>query len=158
VQFRVTGITSWTTASGAISGTTFTLTGLAAGTSYDYQAFGVNAAGAGPASSVVTASTLAATGAVSAITWNVAPSGSYAHGSGTIGVNAHVTPSTAAVQFGFSTSATIAPSGWTAGSLVNTDLWGAFVPIPATAGTWYAWCEGSDGSTPTVYATPFTVT
>ena len=158
VQFRVTGITSWTTASGAISGTTFTLTGLAAGTSYDYQAFGVNAAGAGPASSVVTASTLAATGAVSAITWNVAPSGSYAHGSGTIGVNAHVTPSIAAVQFGFSTSATIAPSGWTAGSLVNTDLWGAFVPIPATAGTWYAWCEGSDGSTPTVYATPFTVT
>ncbi len=43
-------------------------------------------------------------------------------------------------------------------SSVNTDLWGAFVPIPATAGTWYAWCEGSDGSTPTVYATPFTVT
>ena len=158
VQFRVTGTTSWATASGAVSGTTFMLTGLAASTSYDYQVFGVNAGGAGPASSAVAASTLAAAGAVSAITWNVAPSGSYVHGSGTIGVNAHITPSTAAVQFGFSTSATVAPLSWTPGSLVNTDLWGAFVPIPATAGSWYAWCEGSDGSSPTVYATPFTVT
>ncbi len=158
VQFRVTGTTSWATASGAVSGTTFTLTGLAAGTSYDYQVFGVNAGGVGPTSLVVTASTPAVAGAVSAITWNVAPSGSYVHGSGTIGVNAQITPSTAAVQFGFSTSATVAPLSWAAGTFVNTNLWGAFVPIPAIAGTWYAWCEGTDGSSPTVYATPFTVT
>lgn len=158
VQLRSTGTTSWTTANGAVTGTTFTVTGLAAGSSYDYQVYGVNAGGSGPVSTVVTASTLAAVGAVGAITWNVAPTGSYAHASGTIGVNAHVTPASAAVQFGFSTSATMAPSGWTAGSFVNTDLWGAFVPIPAIAGSWYAWCEGSDGSSPTVYATPFVVT
>ena len=41
---------------------------------------------------------------------------------------------------------------------VNTDLWGAYVPTPATAGLWYAWVEGTDGSRPTVYPTPFTVT
>jgi hypothetical protein len=41
---------------------------------------------------------------------------------------------------------------------VNTDLWGAYVPTPAPVGTWYAWVEGTDGSTPTVYPTPFTVT
>jgi hypothetical protein len=41
---------------------------------------------------------------------------------------------------------------------VNTDLWGAYVSTPASAGTWYAWVEGTDGSLPTVYATPFTVT
>jgi hypothetical protein len=41
---------------------------------------------------------------------------------------------------------------------VNTDLWGAYVSTPATAGTWYAWVEGIDGSKPTVYPTPFTVT
>ena len=41
---------------------------------------------------------------------------------------------------------------------VNTDLWGAYVSTPASAGTWYAWVEGTDGSTPTVYPTPFTVT
>jgi hypothetical protein len=41
---------------------------------------------------------------------------------------------------------------------VNTDLWGAYVSTPATAGTWYAWVEGTDGSAQTVYPTPFLVT
>jgi hypothetical protein len=158
VQFRVSGTSAWSTGSGAVAGLSFVLTGLAAATSYDFQVFAVNAGGTGPASATVTAATLASTGAVSAIVWNLAPTGSYVHASGTIGVNAHVTPSTAAVQFGFSTSATVPPTTWTAGGFVNTDLWGAFVPIPATAGSWYAWCEGTDGSTPTVYSTPFTVT
>jgi hypothetical protein len=69
-----------------------------------------------------------------------------------------VNPATAAVQFGFSTSSTIPPTSWVAGSYVNSDLWGAYVPTPATAGTWYGWVEGADGSAPTVYPTPFTVT
>jgi prolipoprotein diacylglyceryltransferase len=43
-------------------------------------------------------------------------------------------------------------------NFVNTDLWGAYVSTPASAGTWYAWVEGTDGSKPTVYPTPFTVT
>ena len=43
-------------------------------------------------------------------------------------------------------------------TFVNTDLWGAYVSTPATAGTWYAWVEGTDGSRPTVYSTAFTVT
>jgi len=43
-------------------------------------------------------------------------------------------------------------------SLVNSDLWGAYVATPAIAGVWYAWVEGTDGSAPTVYSTPFTVT
>jgi hypothetical protein len=41
---------------------------------------------------------------------------------------------------------------------INTDLWGQYVPTPASVGTWYAWAEGTDGSAPTVYSTPFTVT
>jgi len=41
---------------------------------------------------------------------------------------------------------------------VNTNLWGAYVSTPASAGTWYAWVEGTDGSKPTVYPTAFTVT
>jgi len=40
---------------------------------------------------------------------------------------------------------------------VNTDLWGAYVSTPATAGTWYAWVEGTDGSRQTVYPVAFTV-
>lgn len=96
-------------------------------------------------------------GAVTSIAWNVPPSGSFAHGTGVICVNAHATPATAALQFGFSLSATVHPTIWTAGVLVNTDLWGAYVPTPATAGTWYAWAAGTDGSAPTPYATPFVV-
>jgi hypothetical protein len=43
-------------------------------------------------------------------------------------------------------------------SSVNTDLWGQYMPTPATAGTWYVWAEGTDGSATTIYPTPFTVT
>ena len=158
VQYRVTGTTAWNTASSAVTTTTFVVTGLTAATSYDFMVYAVNSFGNGANSAVTTLSTLAASGTVTAIAWNLTPSGSYVHGSGTIGVNAQITPSSAPVQFGFSTSATTQPAAWTAGVFVSGSLWGAYVPIPATAGTYYAWCEGTDGSTPTVYATAFTVT
>jgi hypothetical protein len=41
---------------------------------------------------------------------------------------------------------------------VNTNLWGAYVPTPSVAGTYYAWAEGTNGSSPTVYPTAFSVT
>ena len=106
---------------------------------------------------MLTANTAAAA-LVTSITWNLAPSGPYVHGSGSIGINAHVTPSSAAVQFGFSTSATVPPVSWVAGSFVTSDIWAAYVNTPATAGTWYAWAQGTDGSASTVYPTGFTVT
>lgn len=158
VQYRVTGTTTWSTVSPSATGTTQTVGNLAAATSYDFGVLAFNGGGSGPVSATVTASTTAATGAVSSIVWNVTPSGSYTHGSGVIGINAHVTPAAAAIQFGFSTSATVQPASWSAGSLVNTNLWGAFVPTPTTAGQWYAWASGTDGSAPTVYPTAFTVT
>lgn len=40
---------------------------------------------------------------------------------------------------------------------VNSDLWGAYPPTPATAGTWYVWASGTDGSCPTVDSTGFAV-
>jgi hypothetical protein len=40
---------------------------------------------------------------------------------------------------------------------VNTNLWGAYLPTPATAGSWYAWAEGLDGSARTAGPSPFTV-
>jgi hypothetical protein len=43
-------------------------------------------------------------------------------------------------------------------TFVNSDLWGQYLPTPATAGSWYAWAQGTDGSNPTVYPTSFTVT
>ena len=158
VQFRITGQGVWNTAANNLSALTVTITGLSPSTSYDVQVFASNNAGTGPASASVTATTIAGSGLVTSIAWNLAPIGTVTHGSGAMGVNAHVNPASAAVQFGFSTSPTLPPSTWVAGLHVNTDFWGAYVPTPSTAGTWYAWVEGTDGSAPTVYATPFTVT
>jgi Fibronectin type III domain len=157
VQYRVTGSSSWTFSLAGLTGTEESISGLQPATSYDFSIIGVNSAGAGAASATVTTVTLATSTSVSSLTWNLLPSGTYTHGSGAIGVNAHVTPAASPVQFGFSLSATTPPSSWTTATLVNTNLWGAYVPTPATAGTWYTWGEGLDGSAPTVSPSPFLV-
>jgi hypothetical protein len=157
IQYRATGGTTWTGTIAGVSGSSRIVSGLNANTAYDFGVIAVAASGSVSLSAIATGSTTSQSGSVTSIVWNVAPSGSYTRGSGAIGVNVHVAPSTAAVQFGFANSATAAPSSWTAGSFVNTDLWGAYVPTPATAGTWYAWAAGTDGSAPTSYATPFMV-
>jgi Fibronectin type III domain len=157
VQYRVSGATAWTIFATGVAATSETVTGLAAGTSYDFQISAINAAGSGQASTVASASTASASGAVTSVTWNMVPSGSYTHGAGSIGVNAHVNPANVPVQFGFSTSSATPPANWTIATYVNADLWGAYVSTPATAGTWYAWVEGTDGSRQTVYPVAFTV-
>jgi Fibronectin type III domain len=158
VRYQVAGQSSWTTAISGITATSYTISGLASGTSYQIDVVAANAQGMGTPSAPVAISTPATPGAVTSISWNVPPSGTFNAGTGAIGVNAHVTPGTAAVQFGFSASNTIPPSNWVAATYVNTDLWGAYVSTPASPGSWYGWVEGTDGSSPTVYPTPFTVT
>lgn len=160
LQYRLTGESSWTGSISGVTATTQLISGLASASAYEFAVLAVNAAGSGPISSTATGSTSAAAGEVTSITWNVAPSGSYAHGSGAIGVNVHVNPASAAVQMGFSTSSSVPPasSNWIAAVHVNTDLWGAYVPTPATAGTWFAWAAGVDGSAVTVASASFTVT
>ena len=59
-QYRVTGATGWNTAASGIAGTTYTVTGLAAATGYDFQVFAVNAAGSGMAAAPASATTSAA--------------------------------------------------------------------------------------------------
>jgi hypothetical protein len=158
VQYRVAGQTAWVSAASSLSATTIELSNLLPTTSYNIQVTASNSGGSGLPSAVVTVETAAAIGLVSNITWQLVPTGSFAHGAGFIGVNAEVTPATAPIQFGFSTSSISPPTSWTAGVLVNTNLWGQYVPTPSSAGSWYPWAEGTDGSCPTVYATPFTVT
>jgi hypothetical protein len=158
VQYKAASSSTWSTAVSNSSATSVVLTGLIANTAYQVQVIAADSAGTGPTSSTTSFTTLATAGLVTSIVWNLVPSSGYTHGSGAVGVNAHVAPSTAPIQFGFSQSQTSPPASWTAGIAVNTDLWGAYVPTPATAGTYYAWAEGTDGSMPTVYTTPFTVT
>jgi len=156
LQYRVTGSSSWTFSVAGVTGTGNTISGLTAATSYDFSIIGVNSIGAGPASATVAAVTLAAA-SVTSITWNLLPSGTYTHGSGAIAVNAQVSPETSPIQFGFSLSATTPPLSWTEATHVNANLWGVYLPTPATAGSWYAWADGLDGSAPTVSPSSFLV-
>ena len=158
VQYRATGSSGWTSSVTGMTGTGGIITGLQAATSYDFSVIGINSVGAGPASSTVTAVTPAAAASVDSITWNSVPSGTYMHGSGTtIGLNAQVSPANSPIQFGFSLSATTPPSSWTTALHVNSSLWGAYLPAPPNAGTWYAWAEGLDSTALTVYSMPFVV-
>ena len=156
IQYRIFGASAWSVFAADLTATAGTVTGLTSDTVYDFQVYATNGAGSGPPSSVLTAAT--ELGAVIDVTWNMVPSGPYTHAQGSIGVNAHINPGTAAVQFGFSTSAILPPGSWTEAMYVNTDLWGAYVSTPGISGNWYAWVEGTDGSKPTVYPIAFTVT
>jgi hypothetical protein len=158
VQYRLSGQGTWGLAANNQTTTTYNITNLTAATTYDIQVIASNSAGSGPPSSPFVTATTQSGGSVISITWQLVPAGTYEHGVGTIGINAHVNPATAPIQFGFSTSQTIPPSAWNSAALVNSDLWGQYVPTPTAAGSWYAWAEGVDGSSQTIYATPFTVT
>ena len=157
VQFATSSSPSWMTFASGLTGTATTVTGLAAGTTYTFQILATNAAGPGPGSAVLSASTASASTSVTSIAWNLVPGAHYSVGSGAIGVNVHVTPASAAVQVGVSASASTPPSSWTAATYVNTDLWGAYIPVPTTPGTYYAWAAGMDGSAATACPNSFAV-
>jgi len=157
VQYRSSGSTVWSNGPAGVVVTSVIVPGLAASTTYEFRVFSVNEGGNGPASTVVSATTQPLAGIVSAIQWNMVPTGPYTRGGGAIGVNVLVTPPDGAVRLGFSTSASTPPASWTLAIHVMTNLWGAYVDTPATAGTWYAWAQGTDGSATTVYSTPFVV-
>lgn len=157
VQYRSLGSLVWGNSISGITTTAAMVTALSAATSYEFRVLAENAGGVGPASAIASATTQPLAGLVSSIQWNLVPLGPYNHGSGSIGVNAFVTPGEAAVRFGFSTSATVPPATWTLGVHVMTNIWAAFVDTPATAGTWYAWAQGTDGSASTLYPTSFAV-
>jgi hypothetical protein len=88
-----------------------------------------------------------------AVAFVTAPSGTYTVSQANVGVNATLDPGSGAsgVQFGISASATVAPTSWTAASLVNTEsngdtFWGVYLTMPATAGTYFCWVETVTGT------------
>lgn len=157
VQYQVTGSTSWITPAAMNSTTSCTITALSSSTKYDFIVTAANSAGSGVPSAALTVSTSAPPGAVTAIIWNVLPSSGYSAGAGSIGINVHVSPSTSPVQFGLSSSTSVPPTTWAAATYVNSDLWGAYLATPVSPGTYYIWCEGTDGSAPTVCPSSFAV-
>jgi phage tail sheath protein FI len=92
-------------------------------------------------------------GGTTTLSFQAAPTGPYTPGQANIGVNALLAPgsSTASIQFGWSTSATVPPTSWTAGIYVNSQsngdaLYGAYLTAPSTAGTYYGWVATTTGS------------
>jgi Fibronectin type III domain len=159
VQWSPHGANTWTTVAD-ISGTSTTISGLTASTSYDFEVEAVNAGGNSGWSSAVTASTTS--GGNYALSSGFQPYGggqTYAHGST---VQANVCDMTAAIDgshtaptnvyFGWSASSTVAPSS-TAGmsaaqgtfSNGGHNLWYSYsVPTPSTPGTYYFWAVATD--------------
>jgi hypothetical protein len=151
VRYGVHGANAWTTVSG-ITGTSTTVTGLNASTSYDYEVEAVNLGGTSAWSGVVTASTPVVSNYLLSpgIPVNPLPSSGWAttetlapnNGPGVNAVdnssNGYTAPS--AVSFGWSTSNQTQPTtGLTAASNFEPSWWAAYPPTPSAAGSYYLW-------------------
>ena len=156
-QFRVSGASSWTTASATITGTNTVVTGLTGSTAYQFQVLATNAGGAGAPSATVSATTLAPPNYL--LTAGFQPTGgaTFTAGTGTIPVNvndntasvdgSHTAPN--AVRFALSTSNSVTPTSWTNGSaFANSghNYWAAFVPSPTSTGAYYYWAQARDAA------------
>jgi hypothetical protein len=150
-----------TTTSAAASGTTGGGTGSGGTGSGGTGSGGTGSGGTGSGGtgSGGTGSGGTGSGGTTTLSFQLAPTGPYTHGQTGIGVNAILAPgsSTASIQFGWSSSATVPPTSWTAGVYVNTQsngdaLFAAYLTAPSTAGTYYGWVETTTGSVTAVSA------
>jgi hypothetical protein len=158
VEYRQTGTNAWTSESQLFTSTSYTATSLNPSQSYDWQITAVGSDKSTATSPLALYSTTGPLGSVNSIVWNSVPSGPIMHGTGVLAVNVHASPSTAPVMFGMARSLTTLPSSWVDGSFVNSDLWGAYLPTPDSAGIWYVCCQGLDGSFSTFYPTGIQIT
>jgi fibronectin type 3 domain-containing protein len=151
LRYSAHGANAWTTVSG-ITGTSTTVTGLNANTSYDYEVEAVNAGGTSAWSIVATASTPVVSNYLLSpgIPANPLPSAGWAtpetlapsNGPGVNAVdnssNGYTAPS--AVSFGWSSSNQTPPTnGVTTASNFEPSWWAAYPPTPSVAGSYYLW-------------------
>jgi hypothetical protein len=167
VYYGVHPASTWTlaTSSLAVSATSYTVTGLAASTEYDFYVAANSAGNGSTASSTVNATTSASSGSY-LLTDGTTPwtgGNPYTHGgAGSIAVNVddntqdgegpHTLP--ANVQFALSTSNSVQPStglvsaaGYTTGipGSSGRNLWYQWLTIPSTPGTYYLWSLALNG-------------
>ncbi len=165
VQYQI-GSGAWTQISG-ISGTSYTVTGLTASTTYNFEVQTVN----GGLTSSWTSPVSEATSAVNnykltAELPSSATSYSVSQGGIPIAVNDNSTSADGSytvpgsVGFGWSTSSSVAPGSLTAtsgpiqtdnatgitGALYGHNIWYQWINAPSTAGTYYLWVIAYSGS------------
>jgi hypothetical protein len=165
VRYSVHGASAWTTISG-ITGTSTTITGLTASTSYDFEVQATNATGTSAWSSPTTASTAALSAYLLSQTFyggpGQTPAIGYTAAAGTNGIPAAVTDNStsagsnpnhtapAAVNFAWSTSNTVQPTaGMQAATIYDNggyQFWTCYVNGPTTPGTYYLWAIGYSSS------------
>jgi hypothetical protein len=161
---------TWTTINN-IGGTSTTITGLTANTSYDFEVQAVNTGGSSGWAAAITA----ATAGNYLLTAGASPSAgsTWAHGASGISVSvndnsvaadgSHTTP--VSVSLGWSLSNAVAPTtGLTAASgtsqsipgMTGHNLWYQWIGAPASAGAYYFWAIGKDsgGTTVATYVSP----
>jgi len=154
IQYRVYGSTNWATAAAGIATAYYTVTGLIAGLEYQFNVFGVNAAGAG-SGATVTGTPGPALG--SFIYWGTGgyPNTSVAHGS--VGTIATFTTSSsvASASFGWSATQVDPPAALQVMTEYNGVplVYGSYsANMPASAGAWYGWMIFYDSSGDAVFA------
>ena len=145
VQYRINGSAVWTTASGGVSGAAYTVTGLIAGLTYQFNVFAVNAGGT---SAGATATKAPGPAGGTFTYWGTGgyPTASVAHGSTTT-IVAFISNGggIASAQFGWSATQVDPPAVLQAMTTFNSGLFGSFsANTPAAAGSYHGWMIFSD--------------
>jgi hypothetical protein len=145
---------AWTQATNGSGNYTAVLTPTASGTYYAWAQ--------DPTTGVAAVSSAISVAAAPPLTYGLNnPGGSYAHGTGTIGINGSVSPAQdVPTQVALSTSGTIVPStGWQAATIINSNtLWAIYYTTPATAGNYYVWVQTTAGTNTAVSSFTIAVT
>lgn len=172
VQYQLQSGGSWTQLSG-ISGTSYTVTGLAASTTYNFQVQAVNGGLTSSWTSTVSEATVAPSNYL--LTWtgtmntNIPLGGStFTPSQGAIvaqvndnsaaGDGDHTVP--AATYFAWSTSGSVMPVSGYISTVQYTNnghnLWVQYINAPASAGNYYLWAiaENSSGAVVATYVWP----
>jgi len=154
IQYRINGSSNWVTAAAGIANAYYTVTGLIAGLEYQFNVFGVNAAGSGPGTTV-TATPGPALGSFTYWGTGGYPIAPVAHGSTGAIATFCTSSSVASASFGWSATQVDPPATLQAMTLFNGNplVYGSYsANMPASAGTWYGWMIFYDSGGDAVFA------
>lgn len=154
VQFRLNGSAIWQNATTSLSGsaTSYTVTGLIAGQTYQFNVFATNGSGSGAGSTVT------ATPTASGLAFADWGSGGYpqnfVHGASQAFV-VFLTSGTniASLKYGYSLTPYDIPTTLNAGTSYSSTCYGTLSAVtPASAGTYYGWMLFYDASGDCIFA------
>jgi hypothetical protein len=154
IQYRINGSANWATAASGIATAYYTVTGLIAGLEYQFNVFGVNAAGSG-SSTTATGTPGPALGSFTYWGTGGYPNAPVTHGTTGAIATFTVSSSVASASFGWSATQVDPPATFQSMTLYNGNplVYGSYSgSMPASAGTWYGWMIFYDSGGDAVFA------